>query len=37
MRFQVRKSNEITPKDIGFVDLSAILQKDTKCRCQEFK
>lgn len=34
---KVRKSNEITPGDIGFVNLSAILQKSTKCWCHKFK
>lgn len=37
MGFKVRKSNEITPGDIGFVNLSASLQKNTKCWCHEFK
>lgn len=35
--WKVRKSNEITPGDIGFVNLSAILQKSTKCWCHKFK
>lgn len=37
MGFKVRKSNEITPGDIGFVNLSTSLQKNTKCWCHEFK
>lgn len=35
--WRVGKSNEITPGDIGFVNLSAILQKSTKCWCHKFK
>lgn len=37
MGFKVRKSNEITPGDIGFVNLSGSLQKNTKFWCHEFK
>ena len=37
MGLKVRKSNEITPGDIGFVNLSGSLQKNTKCWCHEFK
>lgn len=37
MGFKVRKSNEMSAGDIGFVNLSTSLQKDTKCWCHEFK